>query len=216
MTILVAGVSVLLALVLSGFVVSVGGVAADRARAQLAADAAALAAVAESATYGHGDPETAARDFARINGARLVNCLCAAGATASQVTVAVGDVEARARAVFDPSRVAPVASAEGMHPVLASSLERLLAAADGVVSVVSGHRSSAEQASLWAEALETYGTAEAADDWVAKPGTSMHELGLAVDLGGDVERAARIVAELGLPLHRPLPNEPWHFELISH
>ncbi|MEA2485709.1 MAG: D-alanyl-D-alanine carboxypeptidase, partial [Actinomycetota bacterium] len=56
---------------------------------------------------------------------------------------------------------------------------------------------------------------EAADDWVAPPGGSMHERGLAVDLGGDLQLAVRIVAQLHLPLWRPLMNEPWHFELIG-
>jgi hypothetical protein len=43
----------------------------------------------------------------------------------------------------------------------------------------------------------------------------MHELGLAVDLQGDVETAARLVEELGLPLWRPMAYEPWHFELVG-
>lgn len=215
MTFLVAGISVSLAVTLSGFVANVGGVASAKARAQLAADAAALAAVAESATYGAGDPETIAGHFARINGGELVGCLCAPGANAAQVTVVVGDAEARARAVFEPSRVVPVAASGGMHPALQGAVGRLLAVAGGAVSVVSGHRTQSEQEILWQDAVERYGSVEAADDWVARPGTSMHEMGLAVDLGGDVELAARLVADLGLPLHRPLPNEPWHFELTS-
>ena len=52
-------------------------------------------------------------------------------------------------------------------------------------------------------------------DWVAPPGHSMHERGLAVDLGGDLARAVQLIDELDLPLHRPLANEPWHFELIG-
>jgi hypothetical protein len=63
--------------------------------------------------------------------------------------------------------------------------------------------------------LERYGDAEAADDWVARPGTSMHERGLAVDLGGDLVLAESLIIELGLPIHSPLPNEPWHFELLG-
>jgi hypothetical protein len=43
----------------------------------------------------------------------------------------------------------------------------------------------------------------------------MHERGLAVDLGGDTGLAARLVADLGLSLYRPLPHEPWHFELVG-
>jgi hypothetical protein len=43
----------------------------------------------------------------------------------------------------------------------------------------------------------------------------MHTRGLAVDLGGDLELAVRIIDELDLPLYRPLAHEPWHFELIG-
>jgi hypothetical protein len=68
---------------------------------------------------------------------------------------------------------------------------------------------------LWAEALVKYRDPEVADDWVARPGRSLHEKGLAVDLGGDLELAVSLIARLGLPLHRPLPNEEWHFELTG-
>jgi LAS superfamily LD-carboxypeptidase LdcB len=95
------------------------------------------------------------------------------------------------------------------------AVRRLLAAGAGSVWLTSGFRARAEQERLWTAAVERYGSEEAADDWVAPPGRSMHERGLAVDLGGDLERAQRLVAELGLPLHRPLSNEPWHFELVS-
>ena len=73
--------------------------------------------------------------------------------------------------------------------------------------------SRAEQRILWKAALERYGSPDRADDWVARPGTSMHERGLAVDLGGDLSVAVALVDELRLPLRRPLENEPWHFEL---
>ncbi len=72
-----------------------------------------------------------------------------------------------------------------------------------------------EQAMLWADALRRYGTAEVADDWVAPPGHSMHERGLAVDLAGDMSLAVRLIDELGLPLWRPMQHEPWHFELLG-
>jgi LAS superfamily LD-carboxypeptidase LdcB len=58
-----------------------------------------------------------------------------------------------------------------------------------------------------------YGDPEVADDWVARPGTSAHERGLAVDLGGDIALAVRLVERLDLPLSRPMAHEPWHFEL---
>ncbi len=106
-----------------------------------------------------------------------------------------------------------VAAPGGLQPPMAQAVSQLLAAAEGKVWVNSGYRSYAHQAALWQGALEKYGDPEVADNWVAPPGHSMHELGLAVDLGGDVELAARLVAELGIPLFRPMHWEPWHFEL---
>jgi hypothetical protein len=215
MTILVAGLTSLIVLAVGSGIGDVGGAASSKARAQLAADAAALAAVAESAPSGEGRPFEAATEYALANGARLLECLCDAGATAMQVVVAVDGVEAEARAVMDPSLLAPavVAGPDGLHPQLTRAVQRIVDASVGRVWIVSGFRSTQRQAELWAEALAKYGSAEAADDWVAPPGRSMHERGLAVDLGGDVEEAARLVDELDLPLHRPLSNEPWHFEL---
>jgi hypothetical protein len=133
-----------------------------------------------------------------------------------QVTVHLDGRIASARAVLDPSALVPVpplVDGTGLDPGFERAVQRLLVASRGAVYVVSGWRSPAEQSALWAEALVEYGSPEAADDWVAPPGSSMHERGLAADLGGDVELAAALVDELGLPLWRPLANEPWHFEL---
>lgn len=217
MTLLVAAVATTLAVALMGFGVELADTSAVRAEAQLAADAAALAAVAESAPYGSNDPRRQAEDVARANGAKLVSCLCPAGGTAVQVRVAVDDVVADARATIDPAAFYPLSATArtGLHPLLDRAVEELLAAAGGRVSLVSGWRSSDRQQELWADALRRYGSVEVADDWVARPGTSMHERGLAVDLGGDVEHAADLVRALRLPLHRPLAHEPWHFELAG-
>lgn len=217
MTLLAGCIACTLALLLAGFTAHLGVASTRRARAQLAADAAALAAVAESGPYGDGAAERQARRFAEANGARLLECRCEPGTTSMQVEVAVDEVVARARAVLEVGLLAPLegASHQGLHPRLGAALERLFAAADGAVSLVSGHRDPEEQRILWEEALAKYGSPEAADDWVAPPGRSMHERGLAVDLGGDLDLAARLVRELRLPMHRPLENEPWHFELIG-
>lgn len=218
MTVLVGCLSLLLAVLMAVVTVDAADVAGARARAQLAADAAALAAVAESAPYGGGDPEFAARDLARMNGARLISCICPRGETTAQVRVQIGDVTASSRAVFDPALLRPADShftAGGLHPLLEASIARLIEASGGRVWVNSGYRSIEEQQILWTDALRRYGSAEAADDWVAPPGHSMHEKGVAVDLGGDVELAARLVDSFDLPLHRPLSWEPWHFELLG-
>lgn len=221
MTLISCGISCLLALVTATFAVELSHVSALRSRAQTAADSAALAAVAESSAYGRGLHEPAAREYAHANGAELLECLCETGATAAQVRVQVDGVVAEARAVLDPEAIvpAPVSSVapatSGLHPSLEGAVRRLIHAAAGRLRVVSGYRSPVRQAELWEQALARYGSPEAADDWVARPGTSMHERGLAVDLAGDLDLAVEIIGRLDLPLHRPLANEPWHFELLD-
>ena len=87
-----------------------------RARAQSAADAAALAAVTEQAPILQAgkDPEQAAREAAESNGATLRSCDCPVGATQATVEVALSPrlsflsgwfgrhVHAEARAALDP------------------------------------------------------------------------------------------------------------------
>jgi hypothetical protein len=204
---------------LAAYNVALGDRSALRGRAQLAADSAALAAIAESTLYGSGDMTGQARAFAIANGAELLDCMCDPGATAVQVTVSIDGVNAQARAVLDPALMMPVSSAfdtRGLDSVLEAAVQELIAASRGRLRVVSGWRSYDEQLALWRAALERYGDPEIADDWVARPGTSMHERGLAVDLGGDFDLALDLIDDLGLPLVRTLPNEPWHFEVVGH
>ena len=219
MTLLMGGLAVAVAVTICGLLGAFADAASDRARAQTAADAASLAAVAESVPGADGLHDVVAKRFARANGAELIGCEgCEPGSTSLVVTVSVDGVEARARATLDPNAFLPADLAfdgYGLDPGLARYLGRLIAEARGEIRVVSGWRSSDRQQELWSAALAEYGSAEAADDWVARPGTSMHERGLAVDLGGDLQLAADLVTRLNLPLHRPLPNEPWHFELIG-
>jgi hypothetical protein len=87
----------------------VGQAATLDARVQLAADAAALAAVAESAPGSSGHPEDHARRYAEANGARLIECICVPGSSAMQVRVAIGDAAATARAVFEAELLVPAA-----------------------------------------------------------------------------------------------------------
>jgi D-alanyl-D-alanine carboxypeptidase len=216
MTLVMGGAGAVLCLVVALLLSQLGALSTWASRAQLAADAAALAAVAESAPYGQSEPATAARSFAEANGARLLECDCDPETGMAQVEVVIGDAVAAARAVLDPEALAPVSFAidgGGLHPALAEAVRVLVQESAGAVRLVSGRRSRAEQRVLWSEALIRYGSAEAADDWVARPGTSAHERGVAVDLGGDLGLAVRLIDQLGLPLHRPLGHEPWHFEL---
>jgi len=87
-----------------------------RARAQSAADAAALAAVTEQAPVLErgSDPEQAARDEAERNGATLIRCECSVGSTEATVEVTITPrlgflsgwfrraARASARAALDP------------------------------------------------------------------------------------------------------------------
>lgn len=218
MILLAGAIGMALSMALAVFLGDIGEATSLRGRAQAAADAAALAAVAEAGPYGHGLPERQAETYARLNGAVLTECRCQVGASAVQVTVRLDDVVARARAVIDPEAIMPAAvggSTGRLHPRLASAVAALVDASGGRIQVTSGARSTSEQTRLWREALSKYGSAEAADDWVAPPGRSMHEKGLAVDLGGDLNLAVELVDRLGLPLWRPMGHEPWHFELLG-
>lgn len=219
MTLMAGALAVTVAILVGGLLGSFVDAASDRTQAQTAADAAALAAVAESVPGADGRHDAVAARFARANGAELIACDgCEPGSTSLVVTVRVDGVEARARATLDPNAFLPADltfDRHGLHPALAHHLRRLIAEAGGEVRVISGWRPRDRQAELWSAALARYGDAETADDWVARPGTSMHERGLAADLGGNLELAADLATRLDLPLHRPLPNEPWHFELIG-
>lgn len=217
--------SVLVLCLLSTFAIVLGTVgslefqaAALRARAQTAADAAALAAVAESGPYGGASPEEVARYYAGRNGAQLLECHCEPGANVMQVRVAIDTVPAEARAIIDPLEIAPASvsfDARGLNESLARAVAVLTESSGGRVYVRSAYRPPWRQAQLWTAALAQYGDAEIADNWVAPPGRSMHTRGLAVDLGGDIELAVRLIDELDLPMYRPLAHEPWHFELVG-
>ncbi len=102
------------ALVLTMGVADLARVLTCAARAQTAADAAALAAAQELATSGGAQPIELAASYAERNGAALTACSCEAGGTEAVVTVTVqvGSlvlapddrvVTARARAVVDIS-----------------------------------------------------------------------------------------------------------------
>jgi secretion/DNA translocation related TadE-like protein len=72
-------------------VADIGSMLFARARAQQAADAAALAAVAQQAPVldQGSDPEGAARDSAQRNGAELLSCECDVGTADAKVEVVV-------------------------------------------------------------------------------------------------------------------------------
>ncbi len=85
--------------------------------------------------------------------------------------------------------------------------------------VTSAFRSPQKQQALWQEALKKYGSEEKARKWVAPPGRSKHEKGLALDVDYKGGATVKLLESSGLlkkyNFTRPLSNEPWHIEFGS-
>jgi len=116
---------------------------------------------------------------------------------------------------------------DGLDPTFRANVAALISAAGrelgGTMVIYSGYRSIEHQRRLYNDALARYGSEREARRWVAPPGASMHNFGLAVDLrynGARVEYGQRVsnwmsanLARFGLV--RPLSNEGWHVEPIG-
>jgi D-alanyl-D-alanine carboxypeptidase/Putative Flp pilus-assembly TadE/G-like len=175
----------------------------DRARARTAADAAALA--------GAADGERTAREVAGANGADLLEIERDGDEVVVQVRVGEVEAYARARATrrqVDVGAGGTAGGAGGRRAGLAPGMLAALARADGLlgrpVTVVSGLRSRSQQEALWERrATNPYP--------VARPGTSDHERGLAIDVPrADVADLRRVARAAGLC--QPLPvADPIHF-----
>lgn len=171
-------------------VVLVGERAVTRSRAQTAADAAALASA------GGGDPGLlAARNgavIARVDESDDVD-----------VVTGIDGVQAAARAArpSDPA-------IGGLDPRLVSAIAAAEVLLGEPVPIVSGFRSRAAQERLWAQR-------ETNPYPVARPGTSLHELGLAIDVPpAFAPRLAGVAGAVGLC--RPLSvTDPVHFVLCG-
>jgi secretion/DNA translocation related TadE-like protein len=85
----VAAAVIAMLVVLSMGVADVARALIVREQARTAADAAALAAVAELAFPTVGDPTALAREYAARNGAELSSCACSPGSTGATVSVSV-------------------------------------------------------------------------------------------------------------------------------
>jgi hypothetical protein len=116
---------------------------------------------------------------------------------------------------------------DGLDPTFRANVAAMIAAANrefgGTMVIYSGYRSIEHQRRLYEDALVRYGSEREARRWVAPPGGSMHNFGLAVDLrhnGVRVEYGQRIsnwmTSNLArFNLHRRLSNEGWHVEPIG-
>lgn len=85
------------------------------------------------------------------------------------------------------------------------------------IKLYSGFRSPERQKELFANAVKKYGSPEAARKWVAPPGRSRHNYGLAADLKfltpGAQEWAHQNASKYGLNFR--MGHEPWHIEPIG-
>jgi hypothetical protein len=137
---------------------------------------------------------------------------------------------------FDWSRYAVGGAASrpdsftGLDPEYAASVAQLIQAAEAelgprALTITSAYRSPEVQAQLWENALARYGSPEAARKWVAPPGRSMHNRGLAVDFANaqgqmlrdansrEAQWIAQNAARFGLDV--PMSWEPWQVELAG-
>ena len=179
----------------------------DRAQARTAADAAALAGAAEG--------EQTAREVAASNRAEVRRYDVVDGAVV--VEVAVGRIGAYARARRVPEVVAPArglagaptigaGTRAGLAPEMLAALERADRLLGSPVPVASGLRTRAQQQALWDRRhTNPYP--------VARPGTSHHEQGRAVDVPHQfVPRLLAVAGAAGLC--QPMPRtDPVHFEV---
>ena len=107
--------------------------------------------------------------------------------------------------------------ASGINPEFGQNLKKFLddaRAAGHDIEIYSGYRTPERQAQLWQQALAKYGSADAARRWVAPPGHSMHNKGLAADLrygdSGAASWAHSNASKYGLRFR--MGNENWHIE----
>lgn len=107
---------------------------------------------------------------------------------------------------------------DGMDQGFASRLQAFIEASGGRIGVGSGYRSIEEQTYLWERALAEYGgNADKAREWVAPPGKSNHNHGVAADLSYETDDA-QAWAHANAPrfgLIFPMEWEPWHLEPIG-
>lgn len=184
LTVVLIGVMVLAAL---------GSRAADLARQQTAADAAALAAAAVDADTG--------QQLAAANSAEgaAINIVEQPGQTFASASTSNGDVSAAAFAAGLRTQ-----GTQGLAPALVAALARAEQLLGEPVPIVSGWRSPDQQQALWDNRADNPYP-------VAAPGTSMHELGLAIDVVPEfVPKLLAIAPDIGLC--QPLPvTDPIHF-----
>jgi hypothetical protein len=109
----------------------------------------------------------------------------------------------------------------GLNPNFNSALKDMFQAAPPHIQkelrVMSAYRSPEIQKALYENALKKYGSEAAARKWVAPPGRSQHNHGMAADLtflSDDAKKWVHANAEKH-GMHFPMSWEPWHIELAG-
>lgn len=105
------------------------------------------------------------------------------------------------------------AEVKGLNKDFERALNQLIKDSGGRIKITSGYRDPERQAELFRDAVKKYGSEKAARKWVAPPGKSNHNHGLAADISGDRAWAHKNAAKYGLVF--PMAHEPWHIEPIN-
>lgn len=105
-----------------------------------------------------------------------------------------------------------------LDPALLAAVQEAtrVAAAEGItMRINSGWRSRGFQERLFEDGVRTYGSVEAARQFVATPETSAHVTGKAVDVGPPEAAAWMSVNGPRFGLCQVFANELWHYELTA-
>lgn len=109
------------------------------------------------------------------------------------------------------------AHVRGLNSAFQGRLAAMLKDAPAGVQIMSGYRSPERQTELWQAALAKYGSPEAARKWVAPPGHSNHNHGIASDLTFANDQAKQWVHENAKKygLNFRMAHEGWHIEPVE-
>lgn len=102
-----------------------------------------------------------------------------------------------------------------INPLLSERLAKLAKDCGVVIKLTEGFREPERQKALYKQYLEYKRTRKGNVKMAAKPGTSKHEYGLAVDTSTEPIRGMNNSQLLKYGLHKPIKSEPWHIEMIE-
>ena len=102
-----------------------------------------------------------------------------------------------------------------INPLLSDRLAKLAKDCGVVIKLTEGFREPERQNALYNQYLEYKRTGKGNIKMAAKPGTSKHEYGLAVDTSTEPIRGMNNSQLLKYGLHKPIKSEPWHIEMIE-